>query len=88
MPLGYWRSALHSQLIVLFGEPPHAVTCLCIDTHFTLQWPRLIKQAVEAKKPVLILSVGPSRADGMPGVDKIEMKAGPVLKDVVELYLK
>ncbi|KAG7528675.1 hypothetical protein FFLO_06006 [Filobasidium floriforme] len=48
---------------------------------------RLIKQAVDAKKPVLILSTGPTRADGLPGVDKIEMRAGPVLEDVLQLYL-
>ena len=40
---------------------------------------RLIKQARDAKKPVLILSLGPSRADGLDGVEKIEMEAGPVL---------
>ncbi|CDZ98290.1 Sirtuin 4 and related class II sirtuins (SIR2 family) [Phaffia rhodozyma] len=40
---------------------------------------RLIKQAKEENKPILMVSTGPSRADG-DGVDKIEMEAGPVLK--------
>ncbi len=45
---------------------------------------RLIRQAVEAAKPVLMVSLGPSRADALPGVEKIEMKAGPVLRGVLE----
>lgn len=49
---------------------------------------RLIKQAVDAKKPVMILSVGPTRADGLPGVDKIEMRAGPILEEVLSLFMK
>ena len=49
---------------------------------------RLIKQAVDAKKPVMILSVGPTRADGLPGVDKIEMRAGPILVEVLNLFMK
>lgn len=49
--------------------------------------PRLIKQALEAQKPVLLLSIGPSRADGLPGVEKIEMKAGTVLEGVLQRYL-
>jgi len=49
---------------------------------------RLIKQAVDAKKPVMILSVGPTRADGLPGVDKIEMRAGPILEEVLNLFMK
>ncbi|KAJ9115276.1 hypothetical protein QFC20_001143 [Naganishia adeliensis] len=48
---------------------------------------RLIKQALEAQKPVLLLSIGPSRADGLPGVEKIEMKAGTVLEGVLQRYL-
>jgi NAD-dependent deacetylase sirtuin 4 len=47
----------------------------------------LIKQALEAQKPVLMLSIGPSRADGLPGVEKIEMKAGTVLEGVLERYI-
>lgn len=49
---------------------------------------RLIKQALEVRKPVLMISTGPSRADGLPGVEKIEMEAGPLLKDVLERYIK
>jgi NAD-dependent deacetylase sirtuin 4 len=49
---------------------------------------RLIKQAVEAKKPVLVLSTGPTRADGLPGIEKLDFKAGPLLHDVLDLYLE
>jgi hypothetical protein len=48
----------------------------------------LIKQAVEASKPVLMISLGPSRADKLHGVEKIEMKAGTVLKGVLDHYTK
>lgn len=41
---------------------------------------RLIKAAREAGKPVLMISQGPSRADGLEGVEKMERKAGPVLR--------
>lgn len=44
---------------------------------------RLIKQAVEAQKPVLMVSLGPSRADALSGVEKIEMTSGPVLEQVL-----
>jgi hypothetical protein len=36
----------------------------------------------------MILSVGPTRADGLPGVDKIEMRAGPILEEVLNLFMK
>ncbi|KAJ9115005.1 hypothetical protein QFC22_005333 [Naganishia vaughanmartiniae] len=48
---------------------------------------RLIKQALEAQKPVLMLSIGPSRADNLPGVEKIEMPAGSVLEGVLQRYI-
>lgn len=48
---------------------------------------RLIKQALEASKPVLMISLGPSRADKLPGVQKIEMKAGNVLRGVLEHHI-
>lgn len=34
-----------------------------------------------------MLSIGPSRADNLSGVEKIEMKAGTVLEGVLERYL-
>ncbi|KAL7424514.1 hypothetical protein Q5752_000198 [Cryptotrichosporon argae] len=45
---------------------------------------RLIKAASDTFKPVLMVSQGPSRADGLPGVAKMEREAGPVLRGVVE----
>jgi NAD+-dependent protein deacetylase sirtuin 4 len=47
----------------------------------------LIKQALETSKPVLMISLGPSRADKLPGVEKIEMKAGNVLRGVLERHV-
>ena len=48
---------------------------------------RLVKHALELKKPVLLLNVGPTRADGLPGVEKIEIASGAILRDVVRLVL-
>ena len=41
---------------------------------------RLVKHAVEADKPVLLLNIGPTRADGLVGVEKIEFSSGEVLR--------
>ncbi|KAH8115631.1 DHS-like NAD/FAD-binding domain-containing protein [Phellopilus nigrolimitatus] len=45
---------------------------------------RLLKHALELGKPVLLLNVGPTRADALtPGVEKISLPSGSVLRDVV-----
>ncbi|THH09963.1 hypothetical protein EW145_g1662 [Phellinidium pouzarii] len=45
---------------------------------------RLLKHALELKKPVLMLNLGPTRADTLAlGVEKIELSSGLVLQDVV-----
>ncbi|GJJ11464.1 hypothetical protein Clacol_005697 [Clathrus columnatus] len=46
---------------------------------------RLVKHALELNKPVLLLNHGPTRADKLAGVDKIEMHSGQVLHAVAEL---
>jgi NAD-dependent deacetylase sirtuin 4 len=43
----------------------------------------LLKRALELRKPVLYLNVGPTRADGLPGVDKLEIPTSAVMTDVV-----
>ncbi len=43
----------------------------------------LLKRALELRKPVLHLNVGPTRADGLPGVDKLEILTSAVMTDVV-----
>ncbi|CAL1714214.1 unnamed protein product [Somion occarium] len=48
---------------------------------------RLLKHALELQIPVLHLNVGPTRADGLPGIEKIELESGKVLKDVVRAVL-
>ncbi|KZT21588.1 DHS-like NAD/FAD-binding domain-containing protein [Neolentinus lepideus HHB14362 ss-1] len=44
---------------------------------------RLLKHALRLKKPVLMLNVGPTRADGTPGLDKIDLPTSAVLREVV-----
>ncbi|EKM50661.1 uncharacterized protein PHACADRAFT_213556 [Phanerochaete carnosa HHB-10118-sp] len=48
---------------------------------------RLVKHALELKKPVLLLNVGPTRADPLSGVEKIELPSGTVLRDAVRTVL-
>lgn len=48
---------------------------------------RLLKHAIELRKPVLLLNVGPTRADQVPQVEKIEIPSGAVLRDVVRAVL-
>ncbi|EIM86806.1 DHS-like NAD/FAD-binding domain-containing protein [Stereum hirsutum FP-91666 SS1] len=48
---------------------------------------RLLKHAMELKKPVLLLNVGPTRADSIPGIDKIEIPSGQILREVVRNVL-
>ncbi|BEI84521.1 hypothetical protein CcaverHIS002_0411250 [Cutaneotrichosporon cavernicola] len=48
---------------------------------------RLIKAAREQGKPVFMVSLGPSRADDLDGVEKMERVAGPVLRAFLDDYL-
>ncbi|KAI9464749.1 DHS-like NAD/FAD-binding domain-containing protein [Boletus coccyginus] len=48
---------------------------------------RLVKHALELRKPVLLLNVGPTRADGLFGVDKIEVALSRVMRNVVRTVL-
>ncbi len=49
--------------------------------------PRLVKHAIERRKPVMLLNVGPTRADQLLGVETIEIPAGAVMRDVVKAVL-
>ncbi|KAL5500971.1 hypothetical protein ACEPAH_9358 [Sanghuangporus vaninii] len=45
---------------------------------------RLLKHAITLGKPVLMLNVGPTRADTLtPAIEKIELPTGAILRDVV-----
>jgi NAD-dependent SIR2 family protein deacetylase len=48
---------------------------------------RLIKAAREQGKPVFMVSLGPSRADDLTGVEKMERVAGPILRSFLDDYL-
>ena len=48
---------------------------------------RVVKHAVELKKPVMLLNVGPSRADTLPGVEKIDMSSGSVMREVASAIM-
>ncbi|KAL0065830.1 hypothetical protein AAF712_007133 [Marasmius tenuissimus] len=48
---------------------------------------RLLKRAIDLKKPVLMVNVGPSRADDVPGVEKLDISSGLIIRDVVRNVL-
>ncbi|KAF8159489.1 DHS-like NAD/FAD-binding domain-containing protein [Crassisporium funariophilum] len=48
---------------------------------------RLLKHALELKKPVMLLNLGPTRADGVPGVVKLDVPTGSVMRDVARAVI-
>ncbi|KAF8637655.1 hypothetical protein AX17_002723 [Amanita inopinata Kibby_2008] len=48
---------------------------------------RLVRLAIELKKPVMLLNVGPTRVDGLPGVTKIELPVGLIFRDVAKAVI-
>lgn len=48
---------------------------------------RLLKHALELKKPVMLLNVGPSRADGLSNIEKIDMPSGAIITDVARAVM-
>lgn len=48
---------------------------------------RLLRHAIDSQKPVMLLNVGPTRADTVSGVQKIDYPSGLVLRDVARLVL-
>lgn len=48
---------------------------------------RLVKRALEQHKPVMLLNVGPTRADDISEVEKVEIPTGTILRQVVAAVL-
>lgn len=47
----------------------------------------MVKHALELKKPVILLNVGPSRADALAGVEKIDMPSGSVMREAARAIM-
>ena len=47
----------------------------------------LLKYGLELGKPVMLLNVGPTRADGLPGVEKIDLPTGTILPTIAKEVL-
>jgi len=63
-----------------FRDVEECVELLVIGTTLaTYSAFRIVKHAHELKKPVLILNTGPSRADELPGIEKVDGPSGSVL---------
>jgi len=48
---------------------------------------RIVKHALELKKPVFILNTGPTRADELSGIEKVDGFSGSVLPEAVRTLL-
>ncbi|KAK0214810.1 DHS-like NAD/FAD-binding domain-containing protein [Armillaria fumosa] len=95
------QNATHKPEVIFFGEsiPPHvkhrsfldveqAERVLIIGTTLsTFSAFRLLKHALERGKRVLVLNVGPTRADGVCGVERLDVKSGEIMGDVVRVLL-
>ncbi|KAG8774143.1 hypothetical protein FRC12_002150 [Ceratobasidium sp. 428] len=53
------------------------------DPHVMRTGCRLLKHATELGKPVMLLNLGPTRADDVPGVEKIEAACSDILRGAV-----
>ncbi|KAJ7224148.1 DHS-like NAD/FAD-binding domain-containing protein [Mycena pura] len=94
-------NSVHKPEVIFFGESiplsvkeqsfqivEEADRLLVIGTTLaTFSAFRLLKRAVELGKPVLLLNVGPSRADSIEMVEKIDMPSGRIIRDVVKTVL-
>ncbi|TFK29682.1 DHS-like NAD/FAD-binding domain-containing protein [Coprinopsis marcescibilis] len=89
------HNTVHKPEVVFFGESiskevkersfhdvETADKLLLIGTTLaTFSAYRLVKRALEMKKPVMLLNVGPTRADSLAGIEKINMSTGTVLTE-------
>ncbi|EAU90484.2 hypothetical protein CC1G_00868 [Coprinopsis cinerea okayama7 len=95
------RSSTHKPAVVFFGESiakevkersfrdvEASDKLLLIGTTLaTYSAFRLVKHALELEKPVVLLNLGPTRADNLPGIDKIEWSSRSVLTEAAKTIL-
>ncbi|KAF9266907.1 DHS-like NAD/FAD-binding domain-containing protein [Marasmius fiardii PR-910] len=95
------RNDVHKPDLVFFGESletevkdrslhdiKEADRVLLIGTTLaTYSAFRLLRSALDKKKPVLVVNIGPSRADGIAGVEKLDISSGAIMPDVVRSIL-
>jgi NAD-dependent deacetylase sirtuin 4 len=46
---------------------------------------RLVKHALGLNKPVALLNLGPTRADGLAGIEKLDIATGAVMRSVAKI---
>jgi NAD-dependent deacetylase sirtuin 4 len=46
---------------------------------------RLVKHALALSKPVALLNLGPTRADGLAGIEKLDIATGDVMRGVAKI---
>jgi hypothetical protein len=48
---------------------------------------RLVKRALDAHKPVLLVNIGPTRVDDLPGIQKVEIPTGKIIRQVARAVM-
>ncbi|KAH8833132.1 DHS-like NAD/FAD-binding domain-containing protein [Flagelloscypha sp. PMI_526] len=95
------RCDIHKPEVIFFGEsiPDHirdrsfhdieqCERLLIIgSTLATYSSFRLLKHALSLRKPILLLNLGPSRGDNTKGVQRVDINAGLIMRDVVRRVL-
>ncbi|KAF9530471.1 DHS-like NAD/FAD-binding domain-containing protein [Crepidotus variabilis] len=95
------RNSVQKPGFVFFGESiPEAVkerALRCVEdcdrlllagtTLATYSAFRLLKHALEQRKPVMLLNVGPTRADGLSGIEKIDVATGTILPTIARAVI-
>ncbi|KAJ2934772.1 hypothetical protein H1R20_g2303, partial [Candolleomyces eurysporus] len=95
------RNSIHKPEVVFFGESikqevkqrsyhdiESSDQLLVVGTTLaTYSAFRLVKHALDLKKPVILLNLGPTRADLLSNIEKINMASGTILVDVARLVI-
>ncbi|PBK99734.1 DHS-like NAD/FAD-binding domain-containing protein [Armillaria gallica] len=95
------RNSTHKPEVIFFGESisqhvkhrsfldiERSDRVLIIGTTLsTFSAFRLLKHALDIGKRVLVINVGPTRADGVRGVERMDVASGEIMTDVVRVLL-
>ena len=88
IPISSMRLLILARFFSRFRDVEDCDRLLVIGTTLaTYSAFRIVKHALELKKPVFILNTGPTRADGLPEIEKVDEASGSVLPEVVRTFV-
>ena len=77
----------HIKILGHEMSPKANPVCSAVTQSFNSLNSRLLRHAVDLGKSVLIVNVGPTRADSLLGVEKVKVPAGLVLRNAVQTVM-